>query len=509
MEITLVHPFPDPTAYGLRVLRAVLRDAGHRVNFVNLPDFTGDEATVAVDMRARRYPRRALDDLCEVASQSKMLGISVMTNYVPSAIEISKVIRHELPETLIVWGGVHATIRPQECLDHADVAVLGEAEETIQQLAARVEAGEDWTDVAGLAFRRDGELVRTPMQPLNTDLDAIPRPDIETDNQWTLWEGGLIEADDDVYVRMLARTTASSLYGKVGYQTMTSRGCPNRCAYCVNSTIRALYPGQRYVRFRSVEEVIGECTGVLRRFPAVDYMWFSDDVFFARPQRDLERFAELYRERVGLPFYLLASPTSLTDEKYRMLVDAGLHHVQMGIETGSHRIQQLFQRKHMANEKVVRAAEIIARYADRTQVPYYDFITRIPWEDDRDRRETLRLVAQLPKPFRLQLFSLVLYPATVAYDRARDEGLVRDEESQIYDAMYQVREDTYLNLVLSLASKGLVPGWVIEALADERLDPVVRSAPVKAMEAATQRVLRTVRRVRDFNRHYRKMNAMS
>ena len=509
MEITLVHPFPDPTAYGLRVLCGVLRDAGHRVHFVNLPDFTGDEATVAADMRGRRYPRRALDDLCEVAKDSKIVGVSLMTNFFPSAVEISEVIRRELPEALLVWGGVHPTIRPHECLDHADVSVIGEAEQSIVALAERVEAGEDWDDVPGLAYRRDGELIRTPVPPLATDLDAIPRPAIDTVDQWTLWEGGLIEVDDAVYMRMLARTTASSHYGKIGYQTMTSRGCPNHCAYCVNSTIRALYPKQKYVRFRSVEEVIGECSAVLRRFPLVDYMWFSDDVFFARPLEDLRHFAELYRSRIGLPFYLLASPTSLTDEKYELLVDAGLHHVQMGIETGSHRMQALFERKHMANEKVIRAAEIIARHTDKTQVPYYDFITRIPWEDDADRRETLRLVAQLPKPFKLQLFSLVLYPATVAYDRARDEGLVEDETQQIYDAMYQVREDTYLNLVLSLASKGAVPGWLIDALADERLDPIVRSAPVKVAERATQRVLKGVRRIRDFNRHYKKMNALA
>jgi anaerobic magnesium-protoporphyrin IX monomethyl ester cyclase len=509
MDITLVHPFPDPTAYGLRVLRAVLREAGHRVRFVNLPDFTGDEATVAVDMRARRYPRRALDDLCEVASHSDLIGISLMTNFFPSAVEMSEVLRRELPETLLVWGGVHPTIRPHECLDHCDVAVMGEAEESLRILAERVAAGEDWSGGPGLAYRRNGELIQTEMPPLQVELDSVPRPDIETDDQWTLWQGGLIPVDDAEYVRMLARTTASSLYGKVGYQTMTSRGCPNRCAYCVNSTIRALYPGQRYVRFRSVEEVIGECEAVLRRHPAVDYMWFSDDVFFARPLKDLQHFAELYRARVALPFYLLASPSSLTDEKYKLLVDAGLHHVQMGIETGSHRIQNLFQRKHMANEKVVNAAKIIARYADKTQVPYYDFITRIPWEDDADRRETLRLIAQLPKPFKLQLFSLVLYPATVAYDRARDEGLVEDETQQIYDAMYQVREDNYLNLVLSLSSKGLVPGWVIEALADERLDPLLTSAPVQAVEKVTQRILRGVRRMRDFDRHYRKMSAMS
>ncbi len=509
MEITLIHPYPDPSAYGVRVLRAVLRDAGHRVNLVNLPDFTGDEATVAVDRADRRYPRRALDQLCDVVADSDIVGVSLMTNFFASAVEITEAVRRELPEKLIVWGGVHPTIRPDECLEHCDVAVVGEGEAALLGLASRIEAGEDWDDVPGLAYHRDGEMVETAVPPLEVELDRLPAPDITPDDQWLLSGGGLIRVTHAGFVQMMARTTVSALYGKVGYQTMTSRGCPHRCAYCVNSTIRGLYPGQRYVRFRSVEAVIDELTAVLRLYPQVDYMWFSDDVFFARPLRDLERFSELYQERIGLPFYMLASPTSLTEDKYRTLVEAGLHHIQMGIESGSPRIQGVFQRERMGNERVLKAAEIIAKYADQTQTPYYDFITNIPWEDDTARRETLQLIAQLPKPFKLQLFSLVLYPATVAYDRACAEGKIAPSERELYDAMYQVRDDTYLNLVLSLASKGRVPGWLVDTLADDRLDSLVGSPPARAIEAVTRRALRTVRELRDFNRHYRKMSAMA
>ena len=63
---------------------------------------------------------------CEVIADSDVVGLSLMTNYVRSAREISANIRHKYPEKLIVWGGVHPTIRPEECLDHADIAVVGD-----------------------------------------------------------------------------------------------------------------------------------------------------------------------------------------------------------------------------------------------------------------------------------------------------------------------------------------------------------------------------------------------
>ena len=42
MHVTLVSPYPDITNYGLRTLSAVLKQAGHQVRFICMPDFAGD-----------------------------------------------------------------------------------------------------------------------------------------------------------------------------------------------------------------------------------------------------------------------------------------------------------------------------------------------------------------------------------------------------------------------------------------------------------------------------------
>jgi radical SAM superfamily enzyme YgiQ (UPF0313 family) len=460
---------------------------------------------VALGSAARRYPAKALDQLCGIAADSAFVGISVMTNYFAAAVEISAALRREFPDKPIVWGGVHPTLRPVECLDHADVVVRGEAETNLVALAERLEAGEEPIDVPGVVSRSRGRLYRVPVPPLVTDLDRLPAPDMEVADQHLLWQGQLVAVTGARMAQMLARTTVGILYGKVTYQTLTSRGCPHHCAYCINSTIRDLYPGQRYVRFRSAESVVDELVAVVARHPSVDYVWFSDDVFFARPLPELTRLARLYRERVGLPFYLLASPTSITEDKYRVMVDAGLHHIQMGIESGSAKTRALFERQRMDEETVLRAAGILAGQSHRTQIPHYDLITNIPWEDDADRRETLRLVARLPRPYRLQLFTLVLYPETVAFERARRDGLVDTQHHRDYEAMYGTRRDTYLNLLLSLASKGVVPGPILRALADDRLDTLVGSRSMRAAEALARRTLRGVRLMRDQARYQRKM----
>ena len=475
MEITLVHPYPDPACYGLRLLRSLLRREGHRVHLVNLPDYTGDGHTLPVRAPRRRYSRRLLDDLCEVASRSQLIGLSVMTNYWASACEISGALRRELPDIPIVWGGAHPTIRPDECLDHATAAVVGEAEHSLIAFARAIEAGEEWRNTRGLVFRHGDRTVRNPLPPLVQDLDSLPAPDVDAVDHWTSWQGRIRPVDDDRFCAMLSRTTVSAHYGKAGYQTMTSRGCPHRCSYCANSTIRAMYPGESYVRFRSVDSVLGECEQVVARYPFVNYIWFSDDVFFSRPLAQLQRFAEQYASRIGLPFYLLGSPATLTAEKYRLMLDAGLHTIQMGIESGSDEILELFNRRTMGCSEVMRAAGVLASHAERTQTPYYDLIVHTPWETDDHRRETLRFIARLPRPFRIQLFSLVLWPGTDAYERACREGLVEDEGHEIYDHMYTLRDGGYLSLVLAMAATGRLPAWLVDLLADERMDALVHN----------------------------------
>ena len=56
MRITLVSPYPDITNYGLRTLSAVLKQAGHQVTFLCMPDFAGDGEFTHIRMSEERYP---------------------------------------------------------------------------------------------------------------------------------------------------------------------------------------------------------------------------------------------------------------------------------------------------------------------------------------------------------------------------------------------------------------------------------------------------------------------
>ncbi len=61
----------------------------------------------------------------------------------------------------------------------ADYVVIGEGDETIKELLATIQKGLVPDSVAGIAFKRDGQVVMTSKREPITDFDALPLPDFK------------------------------------------------------------------------------------------------------------------------------------------------------------------------------------------------------------------------------------------------------------------------------------------------------------------------------------------
>jgi hypothetical protein len=141
----------------------------------------------------------------------------------------------------------------------------------------------------------------------------------------------------------------------------------------------------------------------------------------------------------------------------------------MGVEHGSKRIQKLFKRSTMGNDKILKSAEVITKFTDKTAPPQYDIIYDLAYETVEDKLDTLRLISELPKPYRLQVFSVIYYPGTSLYTLASRDGLVNDEKAEIYDRMFFERHDSYTNTLLFLARTGKFPHPLLKVLIDRRV----------------------------------------
>ncbi len=123
-----------------------------------------------------------------IGQKCAIVGFTVYDANARLCIAIAQSIKRRKPDLRVVFGGPTATFNARPLMErHAaiDACVMGEAEETAAQILAKVLDGGVLDDTqAGVAFRRDGEVVCTALPPLvgarelglNGALDTTPSP---------------------------------------------------------------------------------------------------------------------------------------------------------------------------------------------------------------------------------------------------------------------------------------------------------------------------------------------
>ena len=323
---------------------------------------------------------------------------------------------------------------------------MGEGEKLIVDLTKCLQSGGDYHSLANLAYLdKSGNMVMNHLGPLDNNIDQLPFPDYDIQQHYVLHEGNVVPFTRALlyfYFTDLGSWASGPVYG-----IFSSRGCPYCCTYCCNNTLSAIYPSWGKMRSRPPANVIAEIQAVRQYLPRLSAVILRDDTFLAHSVEYIAEFSRLYRKEIGLPFRVYTTPQTADAKKLKLLAGIGSRfYIIMGIQTGSKEIQKQYKRS-VNNEQMLHAAQLIHQFNNIAPRPMYDVITDNPYETDHDRWETLQLIHQLPKPYRLSLFSLTFYPGTELYDLAKADGLEGDIPNQ-YVHNCQIVRPSYYNLAL-------------------------------------------------------------
>lgn len=449
MEICLISLIEDVGCTNLRYLSSYIRGHGHTTKMIFLPRLFS-EGWPENESYKYPYSPEVLGQVAEIASESDVIGLSLMTCHLDNAIHVTSHLRQT--GRPVIWGGVHPTINPHECLDYADLVCVGEGECKTVELLDRMEAGHPVEDI-----RVDGILTRSSQQlaagRVVHDLSELGFPDFDMDRQYMLFDNSVVKLDKANF----------STYLNHCYRTSLSRGCAYACTYCCNNVFKQLDDGKvKKIRWRSIDDQIAELKHAKALVSNLSQIDFSDDTFLARPYEKIEEFAARYKEEVGVNFRILSSPLSITPEKTRALADAGLFFVGMGVQSAYEPVRKLYRRRESL-EQIRKAGEVIKSVSAKTGqriTVRYDFIIDNPWGGEKDVEESIRFAMTLDKPLELSIFSLVFYPGTDLYRKAKEEGLISDELNEIYRVTQLLPRPTYMNEVFMLLGLGC-PKWII------------------------------------------------
>lgn len=447
MRITLIENAYGLVAVGTRTLAAFLKREGHEVNTVLLPGDV-DKLHMGAGYVYKLAPE-ITEGILEVCEGSALVGLSLMSNYFDRCVQITQAVQQRL-HLPVIWGGIHATVKPEECLEHADMVCVGEGEHALAELCERIDTGRDLSDVANIWSRSEGGIVRNAPRPQVEDLDSLPAPDYSFQDQYVYDrdEGGVVPLTVHNAPKFFQRTTHPDMVGALHYTTLMSRGCPYACTYCCNNAFRKVYPKQRPIRRRSVEHMIAELKDIKAGLPFVRMIYFLDDEFYSQRLDKIEDLAAAYKREIGLPFYCLVNPNNFSEDKTEILTDAGLIKLEMGIQSASAETMRLYNRSYTA-EKLRAAVEGIRRFSDRLQ-PDFDIILDNPLEQTEHVLESLQFMLTVKEPYELRLFSLVFFPGTDLYRTAVEKGVIADDVRDVYRKHFHAIGPCYVNVLFRL-----------------------------------------------------------
>lgn len=395
--------FYDEKSLSVRLLHSVLKENGHQ--------------PLSVFFKHHRMDRMAPPSEEEYRLLIKVLkdafplfvGLSLRSTYASVAKEVSR--RLAVDGHTVIWGGIHATSAPEDAIEHADGVCIGEGESVILDITERLERGKELTGIPNLWIKPNGEIQKTAMKPLLTDLDSLPLP-------W--WEN-----DDCVYIEDGRVCKTLPAIAVTSYDIMTSRGCFYRCSYCIHSILYEKSKGLgKYVRRRSPESVTAELELAKKKFPVLSRIRFWDEVFTYDIDW-IKRFTALYKENIGLPFFCYTTAVLAKPEILSELKSAGLRYISMGIQSGSERVRREVFNRPIPDNAILKAAHI---FRQQNLFPEYDLIIDNPFDTEDDHVKTLDLLLKLHKPFKLYEHSLTYFPNYKITEKALAEGHIQPED---------------------------------------------------------------------------------
>ena len=209
MKILIVNP-PHPSIgsripreqlppLGLLCVGGSLLDKGHDVTLLD-----AELGPLSDDEIARK--------VINYQPQILIIGHSGSTSAHPIVVELTRRFRAELPNIIIIYGGVFPTYHFRDILTQEpqiDIIIRGEGEATAPKLVAAIESNNDLKNIEGIAFRDEGEIVETPPARMIENLDKYR----------VGWE-------------LIDHTNYSYYGGKRAVVMQFSRGCPHLCNYC-------------------------------------------------------------------------------------------------------------------------------------------------------------------------------------------------------------------------------------------------------------------------------------
>ena len=388
MNIIIIEPYHLNRRYDIRsltpnlgpvVIATLLKEKGHKVEVIS-------EYVTKLDL--------------ELLNQADLVGISITTYNAKRGYEVARQIKRP-----IVFGGIHASLLPEECLDYGDYVIRGDGHSVVQLVDFLSNKGtRQIVQVPNLVYKRNGKIFYNEME--TRAINVVP---------------------DFCLVKDYHRLNFNRLL-RIPLLVNASMGCHCNCSFC---SIKAIYPD--FIK-KDVGAVIEDVKSQTRNQPFLSRLlpriiWITDDNFSSDKKWAKDLLRELAKLEKDYKFVIQArADIAYDDELLELMSKANIGIVYMGIESIRQKSLDNFN-KDLSLEDIKHAIKQIRSYGMNVHGLFV-------FGDDEFKKGDGLEVAKFVRRNRLSgvlIQPLIPFPATEVFRKLKKDGRILHEDWEHYD----------------------------------------------------------------------------
>lgn len=358
--------------HGLASISAYLKSQGHGVELIDLRKLEGWDHVEKVLLQ----------------SDAQIFGISSMSVDYSASETLAALIKKVKHGAIVIIGGVHPTVAPDEVLQNPnfDYIIMKEGEISLNWLLLAIERGD----------KPERLIMGEPV-----DVTTLP------------W----VDRDIFDYEQSEGNNPLLSHMEPPFISIVTSRGCPYKCRFC--------QPAERMVfgnkiKFRQVDDIIDELCHLREKYAFKSFL-IHDDLFILQPEF-ITTFVARYRELGFTQKFACQARADIIvnmESSIKLLAEVGMECLMIGFESGSQRILDFID-KGVTLEQSRKAVEICRKYNVKI---YGNFMFGLPTETKADMDATVNFIHWM-KPDYVSPSIFTPYPGSYLYDYCKENHLL-------------------------------------------------------------------------------------